>query len=672
MTENVFSAKNYSIEANYQALEDLVQANPSLWSDKYLLGTGQQLLRVIAAGQSANGVRTLQALFETFIGNMQRKDSILGYGETMGYSAFRGSNDVLTIVAENTTGAPLAIPARTVVGSVQGVDLVCLNPIVVNKDASFSFRAKVGNLKTESRSIADTEYKYIRYLSQNVSDDVQFYINNNLVSYYTAFKDVANTEENVSYVLITNAYGSVDLFIVQKGLVTDSNGNVDEIIDPNDIYTINFIEYTDLKYTANDITLTIGDIQLTSTGELNVTQESAGEAPQGVESLRACIPYFRDTQREVLANRDPLKVLRLLMPNVENTSGSNLNAVHSLLSYKYKDYHLVPDVELLNGEWVGYQDSQLATFEKELTPVYYFGFCPSNIYHPIQFNTLLDVEIVLFSSLTEKTDVQTMLSNILSQYEKLPTITSITDPLTNQPWVVPMNLDTVESEINKLVQNNTEIVKTAYVNVHSDPVETGTTLYLGRYYNDGTNTYRVVNFAFNSGNSIPSTITDTFTPCGQILLEKWRAIYGASQLKANTYYEAGAIVSLEDTPLPSVCYRVHPLLLLGEEPEWNTELGDFTYDAGAVTNTVGLIWLTIELVPGTPTYSPLYRAIKSMIITPEGSSVSYQLIGFTKTVDNLDDSSIIKTQYNGEREISNLWNSYTIWSMAENSPNIHT
>ena len=50
MADEVFSAKNYSIEANYQALEDLVQANPALWSDKYMLGTGQQLLRVIAAG----------------------------------------------------------------------------------------------------------------------------------------------------------------------------------------------------------------------------------------------------------------------------------------------------------------------------------------------------------------------------------------------------------------------------------------------------------------------------------------------------------------------------------------------------------------------------------------------------------------------------------------------
>ena len=48
----------------------------------------------------------------------------------MGYSAFRGSNDTLDIVVDNTTGAPLAIPARTVVGSVQGVDLVCMEPIV--------------------------------------------------------------------------------------------------------------------------------------------------------------------------------------------------------------------------------------------------------------------------------------------------------------------------------------------------------------------------------------------------------------------------------------------------------------------------------------------------------------------------------------------------------------
>ena len=43
---------------------------------------------------------------------------------------------------------------------------------------------------------------------------------------------VANLDDNVSYVLLTNAYGSVDLFIVQKGLIVDSTGTAEEIINP--------------------------------------------------------------------------------------------------------------------------------------------------------------------------------------------------------------------------------------------------------------------------------------------------------------------------------------------------------------------------------------------------------------------------------------------------------
>lgn len=623
-TEAVFSSRNYSMEANYQALEDLVQANPELWSDKYLLGTGAQLLRVISAGQSANGVRTLQALYESMIGFMQRRDSILGFGETMGFSAFRGSNDTLSIIAVADTN--LSIPARSVVGSVGSVDLVNTTAIVVNRGQTFSFTAKVGNLKTENRSIVDTEYKYIRFLSPNISDDVVFKINDIETPYVTAFKDAfSDTDTTTAYALFTNAFESVDLFIINRG---------DNLpLETSDVYTLNYIEYTDMDYTLTDIEFNHGEIQ-------SVTQLSEGEPPQSVESLRACIPYFRDTQREVLANRDPMKVLRLLMPNVQGTAGTNLNSVHSLLTYKYADDHLVPD-------------AQLKDYEKYLAPTYYFGFCPSNIVQPIQFNTGLDIEIVLFSPQTEITNIQDMVNDILLSYEKLPTIVT-------WDFTEPVNLDDVESELNKLRIDNNNAVKTAYVNIHSEDMTEDTTVELGKVYKENDRYLRVKGFNYEAG-AIPLNFVSKYTVCGHIILEKWRLIYGYKQLETGGLYQPDDIVGISDTQV----FRVHPYYTLSSiEPEWNTEIGGLTYGAD-------LVWLTIKHVTGTY-YVPGEYAIKGMIVTPAGSDVSYQLIGFTKTVDTLEDPSIVAEVYldgTDTREIYNLWNSYTKFSIE--SLNIH-
>ena len=75
--------------------------------------------------------------------------------------------------------------------------------------------------------------------------------------------------------------------------------------------------------------------------------------------------------------------------------------------------------------------------------------------------------------------------------------------MTGKPLVVPTNLDTIESEINKFTINE-EVVKTAYVNIHSDPIEPDTLIELGKYYTEDNTTYRITNFAYQAGSSKPA------------------------------------------------------------------------------------------------------------------------------------------------------------------------
>lgn len=616
-----FSTKNYSIEANYQALENLVTNNPELWSDKYLLGTGNQLLRVIAAGQSANGVRTLQALYESCIGFMQRRDSLLGFAETNGYNAFRGSNDIIQVIVK--ANQTISIPERNIVGSVQNTDLVNIEPLILNAGETTSFQAKVGTLSIESKSIIDTEYKYIRFLNDRISNDVLLFKNDEPLNYVTEFKNAFSENQDVSYIMLTNAYGSVDVFILNKG-------NSD-IIQASDIYSINFLEYVDINYSQQDIQFLYGDV-------LQVTSIEEGIAPESNENLRVNIPYFRDTQREVLANRDPQKILSLALPGVESTNGTNLNTVHSLVSYKYKDYHLIPD-------------NTLKEYESELAPQYYFGFCPSNIVQPIQYRTKLDIEIVLKSPRVIISDIESTVNSILEGYQLLPETTSTGS-------ITPINLDDIESIINKLKVNNESVVKTAYVRLMQEPISGDTLLEPGGIYSQNDKVYRIKNFKYQL-DDIPTDFDNQYTPSGQVLLEKWRLIYGYTKLEAQEYYQTDDIVGISDTTI----FRVHPNYTLPEnEPEWNPTVGEYTY--------VGdMVWLTRNLVAGTVYKSGDY-AIKGMIVTPENSQVSYQLIGFTKTLNSLESPELVtELLSDNQRTITNLWNSYTVFSIGK--LNIH-
>jgi hypothetical protein len=626
MSESVekksFSTKNYSIEANYQALENLVSSNPQLWSDKYLLGTGAQLLRVISAGQSANGVRTLQALYESCIGFMQREDSLLGFAETMGYSTFRGSNDIIQVIIK--ANQTVSIPSRTVIGSVQNVDLVNIEPLVINEGETVAFQAKVGTLSTETKSIVDTEYKYIRFLNDKVSDDVLFYRNDQPVNYVTNFKDVFSDEEDISYIMLTNAYGSVDVFIL--------NRNPDNAILASDTFSINFIEYTDINYSQADVICDYGTV-------LQVTSVENGTVPEAKESIRVNTPYFRDTQREVLANRDPIKILQLALPGVESTAGINLNTVHSLLTYKYPDYHLIPD-------------EQLKQYETQLAPQYYFGFCPSNIVQPIQYHTGLNIEIVLKSPKTEISSIRDMVTEILKAYEKLPETNSIGN-------IDIINLDDIESQLNKLEINGERVVKTAYVNLAIKNFSSTARLRLGEIYKQGSLTVRLKNFKYHTSIPLPAEYTSQYTPSDQVLLEQWRLIYGYTPLQPNAFYETDAIVGRSDTEI----YRVHPNFTLPDvQPVWNSTLGSYTYQGN-------LIWLTVKQVPGT-SYTAGAYAIKGMVVTPTGSDVSYQLIGFTKTVNTLTSQELVtEVVSTNQRTIQNIWNSYTVFGIE--SLNIH-
>ena len=622
MGETSFSSRNYSVESNYKALEELISGNPKLWSDRYLLATGQMLLRVISAGQSANGVRTLQALAESMIGTMQRQDSILGFGETMGYNFFRGSNDVINVtITANTTAY---IPARSVVGSVINVDLINVEELTLNEGETVTFKAKVGILNTESRRLVDTSYKYIRFLNDKISNDVLLYKNDELINYYTSFKDVVQSEADTNYVLLTNAYKSVDVFVINK--------DISESILASDVFTINFIEYTNLEYSTEDINCTYGDVE----SAVSVEQ---GLPPETLESARANIPYFRDTQREVLANRDPRKILQLCLSGTKSTTGRNLNSVHSLLSYKYDDYHLVTD-------------EQLASFKPQLAPRYYFGFCPSDVVQPVMYRTGLDIEVVLKTSDVPLSDIRSQISAMLKKYETLPEIDSIGITST-------ISLDDMEDTINKLEVNGTKVVKTAYVNLAKTQYNPNTYVDLGRVYYRGDTMVRAVNFQYHTSTPLPTVYNETYTESDQALLETWRLIYGYQPLSPNAYYRTDDIVGTDDTHI----YRVHPYYQLPySQPNWNTTVGELTYYNN-------FVWLTIKKVAGT-TYPAGSYAIKGMIVTPEDSDVSYQLIGFRKQIRDINSPEwLVEEVTEDTRKLTNLWNSYTVFEIG--SLNIH-
>lgn len=602
--------RNYSVEENFYKLEQLISNNVDLYSDRYLLTTGQQLLKVIAAGASITGFKTLLANRETYSASMQRMDSMLGYAETSGYSASRGSNEVIYLTVNPNISTVKS--TRDTVGSVNGYDLIAQDTYSLASGVPITIKVKIGNRLTATRQIAGSNYRYIRFLETNISDDIKVYKNGAPTLYATEFKYL----QEYPCIVISNPYNSIDIWFLN----TDSSP-----VNPSDTWTIDYIEYVNTNYTLPDIKFDYGTV-------LKGSQFLASNPPESLEDLRINIPIYRNLQRQILANNDPVTYFKSLLSGVNDVNRTSLNTVHSLLTYYYIDKHLLTKNAIQN-------------LEEQITPAYYFGYCPSTIIHPT-----LNLANLLITITLQDTSYQNLLytqvASVVNNYNLLNT---------------NLDLKALEYDINSIKDSKDyRYIKTARVSYSTISTTNTTYATIGTiYFDTNTNSIkRILDLKYKSGTEISTinttivtsttTIENTYLTSGELLLEESRLIYGAPAFVSTTYYSNDTIVSLNDT----THYIVHPLYTLPIEPIWNSTLGDLTYDKN-------FIWLTCKYSLGDLPYTQGLPVKKGDTFKISDANLSVQLIGYQELITSLTTTNTTFTTLTTDTtSLACNWNSY--------------
>ena len=181
------------------------------WSDFYTAGAGQTILELDAAVAAFYAFHFLIGRRETYLPVAQNYSSIVGGAESLGYNSSRGHNvHVSFTIIPNTTRT---LPRWSVVGSYAEYDIVNLDTVMLIKDTPVTIDCVIGNSSAQSITITSSEVQQFTFTAEDTTDDCRLILTDKEVPMSTELRDAVND----NYVVLTNPYGSVDVFYLNMG-----------------------------------------------------------------------------------------------------------------------------------------------------------------------------------------------------------------------------------------------------------------------------------------------------------------------------------------------------------------------------------------------------------------------------------------------------------------------
>lgn len=318
------------------------------WSDFYTAGAGQTIVELDAAVASFYAFHFLIGRREAYLPVAQNYNSIIGGAESLGYSASRGHNVKVNItIIPNITKT---LNKWDIIGSFDEYDIVLMETATIKKDEEVTLKCVIGNSTAQSITITSSAVQQFTFTAEDTTDDVRLILTDREVPYTNELKDAMDDK----YILLTNSFGSVDVFYlnqsgnhvsygVQKGseygwtytqgdagTYVDSTVNIYKDIiqsmalnnDGSYIYTgstytsnysyatqdvlyLQYIQRNNLKYasiSASNLDIIDGDVI-----DLSLIEDNKGV--QSKESVRLGASVYHETNNVVRARKDFSKIL---------------------------------------------------------------------------------------------------------------------------------------------------------------------------------------------------------------------------------------------------------------------------------------------------------------------------------------------------------------------------
>ena len=370
MADFIISPYALSFNSIKEALESYISNKSNVtttWQDFYIAGAGQTILDLDAALGAFYAFHFIIGRRESYLPTAMNYNSVIGGAQALAYNASRGHNLYLSItLIPNETQT---LPKWSVIGSYADYDVVLVEDATLNKDVETTIIATIGNSNAQSIQITSSDLVQFTFTDPNTTDDCRLILNSTQVPFSTEIVDAAGD----TYVGITNAYGSMDVFYLNQGNYK---------YGADDILYLQYIERNNLKYGAfspgalelDDIASEIKDIKC---------KEDRTDV-EDKEHVRIAAPYKHEMNNVVRARKDYTKYLVTSNTNIIDANDKDVNPGLIAMTYLKKD----------NGDGVTLlTEEEKQEYIKSIMKMCPDGVATAFIEDPIKVSKSLDIKL---------------------------------------------------------------------------------------------------------------------------------------------------------------------------------------------------------------------------------------------------------------------------------------
>lgn len=312
------------------------------WKDFYTAGAGQTVLELDAAIGAFYAFHFIVGRREAYLPLAQNYSSILGAGQGLGYNSSRGNNLHIGLLINPITTQ--ALTRWSVLGSYGEYDLILWGEVIRDSKGNIiNIKDRVifntgeqkevccilGNSQTQGINITTKELRQFVFTASDTTDDCRLILTDKEVPFASELKQAINDK----YIMLSNSYGSVDVFYL-------NNGNYNYKV--GDTLYLQYIQRNNIKYnqvTTDNIIFDYGSII-----ETNVIKEN--EEKEAGENIKLHASIYHETNNVVRARKDYGKLLLNEKAfNLADVNDLDINPGLMALTYLTKDKTLLTDYQ---------------------------------------------------------------------------------------------------------------------------------------------------------------------------------------------------------------------------------------------------------------------------------------------------------------------------------------
>ena len=283
----------------------LIANNQNTFTDFFNDGSGSSVVDLAASLGALFAFHVISQRKEFTLEQAVSYKSLIGNAYDKGYSISRGKNlKVNLIVTPETTGT---LTEWTTIGSCDEFDVVLMKNVSFTTGVPCTLEVVVGDRLSETKYISTENTTIFRFTSDDVTDDVRLLLNDSEIVYSNNVADLLNDK----YLMMSNSYGSVNVFYLQTGNYKYKVG---------DTLAIDYIARNSIDFSA----VSASSFYIQGFEVIDISENTARVTKEKKDDIRVGAALHAETAGVIKARGDFKKVLRESDETIESINDYNI------------------------------------------------------------------------------------------------------------------------------------------------------------------------------------------------------------------------------------------------------------------------------------------------------------------------------------------------------------